>query len=144
MISVYYFDDIGVPTNERMIKEHGSTEKWQEWVTHRWIERMYSTEDKKLIFLEGSFYPEFAIGKMQELGIRNYLIICLSAERSARDKRLIEGRKQPELATMGIVVEHYDQAIRTQTLKAGGAVVDSSNKEVSEILEETLSFNTII
>ena len=68
--SLYYFDDIGVPSTTKMIEDHGSGEKWQQWATARWIERIYNM-DKEVIFLEGSFYPEFAVNKIKDLLITN-------------------------------------------------------------------------
>ncbi|MEK6734475.1 MAG: acetyltransferase, partial [Pseudomonadota bacterium] len=34
-VSINYFDDIGIPSFEDMIKEYGSCEKWQEAITHK-------------------------------------------------------------------------------------------------------------
>jgi uridine kinase len=131
--SLYYFDDIGVPSTTKMIEDHGSGEKWQQWATARWIERIYNM-DKEVIFLEGSFYPEFAVNKIKDLLITKYLIICLYAERDVREKRLIEERKQLELVTQDM--ENYAQVLNLKTINLGGIMINSTNKSISEIVQE--------
>lgn len=132
-VAVYYFDDIGVPSIDKMIEDYGSSEKWQQWATHAWIERLQHITDKKYIFLEGSFYPEFALQKMQELNIKHYLIICLYAERKIRESRLLE-RNQLELITQDM--ENFAVLLKEKTLKSGGKVIDSSQKSISDILTD--------
>lgn len=136
-VSINHFDDVGVPSVEVMIEKYGSCEKWQEAMTHAWIEKLSKILDKKLIVLEGSFNPAFALSKLQELKIKNYRLVCLHADRQVRDKRLIEIRKQPELATDDM--ENFAQFLRAKTLALGGCVIDSgvefSGQKVKNILE---------
>lgn len=132
--SVFFFDDIGIPSIDEMIKGHGSPEKWQQWATHNWIDRLHNEYNKKVLILEGSFYPEFALQKMQELRINNYMIICLSTERSVREKRLIEERCQPGLANQDM--ENYAMALSEKTLAAKGIVIDSTRESVANIVNE--------
>lgn len=56
LVRVEYFDHIGVPSSEEMIKEYGSGEKWQELMTHQWVQQLVSEKDKKVVILEGQFY----------------------------------------------------------------------------------------
>jgi uridine kinase len=115
-ISVNYFDDIGVPSVDIMIAEYGSCEKWQEEMTHKWMEKLTQITDKEFIFLEGSFNPEFA---------KNYShLFCIHADREIREMRLITQRNQPELASQDM--EDFAQMLKNNTLKMGGIVVDSS------------------
>lgn len=60
-MSIAYFDSIGVPSVEDMIKEYGSCEKWQEAMTHKWVQQLTQTQDKQMIILEGQFNPQFAV-----------------------------------------------------------------------------------
>lgn len=49
-----YFDKIGVPSEEEMIKEYGSGSAWQKAMTFLWIKKMLTEyNDKSLIFFEG-------------------------------------------------------------------------------------------
>lgn len=116
LISIYYFDDIGIPCLEDMIKTYGSGEKWQQQATETWIEKLSRIKDKKIIVLEGSFNPEFAFSKAKEFKI-NFLLICLHANRESREKRLIEKRYQPELANQDM--ENFAQFLRKKPLKQG-------------------------
>ena len=118
--SVYYFDDIGILSTKQMIKDHGSGEKWQQWAVAEWIERIHNIK-KEIIFLEGSFYPEFAVTKIKELGITKYFIICLYAERNIREKRLIEERNQLGLVTQDM--ENYAQVLNSKTISLRGIVI---------------------
>jgi len=67
-----------------------------------------------LIVLEGSFYPEPALRYLQELGLKNFSLVCIHADRYVREKRLSLYRKQPELVTEGM--ENYAQALKQQAL----------------------------
>ena len=131
-ISINHFDDIGVPSFEEMISGYGSCEKWQENATHVWMEKLSKITDKQLVFLEGSFNPEFAISHLKE----NYFLICLCAERSIREERLKQ-RGQLELVTQDM--EIFAQMLKAKTLELGGVVVDTSKKDLSEIIEEITS-----
>lgn len=127
-ISVNYFDDIGVPSVEAMIAEYGSCVKWQEAITHKWIEKLTKITDKEFIFLEGSFNPEFA---------KNYSrLFCIHADRAIREMRLIKLRHQPELVTEDM--ENFAQILKSNTLKMGGIVIDSSMKKADIIAGEII------
>jgi GNAT superfamily N-acetyltransferase/dephospho-CoA kinase len=132
-IAVYYFDDIGIPTFQEMVEKHGSPEKWQEWATHSWIEKLSKVSDKNIIFFEGSFNAEFAIEKIKELEIKNYQLICLYTQRQIREQRLIE-RGQKELVSQDM--ENFSLILRENTLKLGGIVIDTSDELPKEIAEK--------
>lgn len=143
LVSVNYFDSIGVPPLEEMVRIHGSGEKWQEASTHLWIDKLTKIKDKKLIFLEGQFNPRFAISYLKKLGIENYLIFCLHADRHVRERRLIEIRKQPELANDEM--ENWSNVLKELTLDIGGIVIESSGvdakataRKIVGILEDKL------
>lgn len=135
-VSINYFDDIGVPSFEEMVAHYGSPEKWQEATTHRWIEKLANVKDKKLIFLEGSFNPEFAVSQLEKLGIHDYMIICIDVERSVREKRLSEQRNQPELITQDM--ENFAQMLKAKTLALGGVIVESSKNNLSSDIQEIM------
>lgn len=120
-VLVNYFDDIGIPSFEDMIKEYGSCERWQEAMTHKWLEKLGQIKNKKYIFLEGSFNPDFIKLK------NNYLLICIHTNKEIREYRLIHDRKQPELATEDM--ENFAQVLKEKTLNLGGVVIDSSINE---------------
>lgn len=132
--SFHYFDKIGIPSRDEMIANHGSTENWQVWATRKWLDCITKIKGKKLIVLEGSFYPKPALSYLQELGIKNYSLFCIHANRKAREERLRIYRKQPELITQGM--ENYAQVLKQHTLELRYTVIDSSFKKVEEVAAE--------
>ncbi|MEK6733730.1 MAG: acetyltransferase, partial [Pseudomonadota bacterium] len=92
-------------------------------------------KDKKYIFLEGSFNPEFIKLK------GSYLLICVHADRSVREQRLLN-RKQPELASQDM--ENFALSLKQKTLELGGTIIDSSAKTsfviAAEIIKLILPF----
>jgi hypothetical protein len=111
--------------------------------TCAWVDKLVQIADKKIAILEGSFYPEFAISRLQELSRTNYLLICLHATKAIREERLTLYRKQPELTTQDM--ENYAQVLKKKTVDLGGMVVDSSNKTIAEVEQEisNLIFNRV-
>jgi hypothetical protein len=112
-----------------MVIRYGSCERWQELATHSWIEKLSKLSNKKLVFLEGSFNPEFATTKMQKLGIKNFFLICIHTDRVVREKRLTDRRMQPELATQQM--ENFALMLKEKTTTLGGVVIHATNCIVS-------------
>ncbi|HAT7869366.1 TPA: GNAT family N-acetyltransferase [Legionella pneumophila] len=135
-ISSHFFDSIGVPSFDDMIQQYGSTEKWQEITTRRWIERLSQIHDKKLIFLEGQFNPEFALTPLKEHGIKNYLLICLHTEQAIREHRLSVLRNQPELAD--IHMNNWALFLKEKTIEMGGVILDSSQDSINMLVMELM------
>lgn len=131
-ISINYFDDIGIPSVEDMVVQHGSCEKWQEAITHRWIDNLIKIEDKKFVFLEGSFNPEFAVNYLRKLKIDDYLLFCIDVPREIREERLIKGRNQPDLATQDM--ENFAQLLKIKTIECGGKIIESRDGASDEII----------
>lgn len=139
-VTVFHFDDVGVPNVQEMTEKYGSPEGWQKATSEAWIEKLSKITDKKIIILEGSFNPNFAVDRAQKLGFTNHKLLCLHADRAIRDKRLIELRKQPELATDDM--ENFAQFLKARTLALGGTVVDSGidypPERIAEIMQNFL------
>ncbi|WP_168464360.1 AAA family ATPase [Wolbachia endosymbiont of Ctenocephalides felis wCfeT] len=120
-VSINYFDSIGVPSTEEMVREYGSGEKWQEAMTNAWVEKLSKVEDRKLIFLAGQFNPDFAIEPLKKLNIENYLIICLHVDKDLREHRLTNLRNQPELANTDM--NNWAEFLKRKTTEVGGIVL---------------------
>lgn len=135
-ISSHFFDSIGVPSFDDMIQQYGSSEKWQEVTTRRWIERLSKIHDKKLVFLEGQFNPEFALVALREQSIENYLLICLHTEQALREHRLSVLRNQPELAD--IHMNNWALFLKEKTIEMGGIIVDSSQDSINTLAMELM------
>lgn len=133
-VSVEYFDRIGVPEFEDMIKEYGSCEKWQEIMTHKWVQQLYSKQDKNVVILEGQFNPQFAINACKEFGVSRYILILLHADKKTRDRRLIEQRAQAELANE--TMDYWTDFLRHKTQELGGTLIDTSGSDTQSYLNK--------
>lgn len=135
-ISINYFDSIEVPSLEKMLKDYGSPEQWQKIITHEWIEKLSKINDKKLIFLEGQFNPQFLLEPIKKLNVENYLIICLHTDKELRDFRLKHIRKQPELASADM--DKFAEFLKEQTLNINGIVINPPVEGVQFTIDRIL------
>lgn len=133
-VSVNYFDRIGVPSFEHMIKEYGSCEKWQEAMTHQWVKQLAFVQDKKVVILEGQFNSQFALDARMEFGVAHYVFVLLHAEREVREYRLIKQRTQPALANE--TMENWAQFLKRKTQELKGTIIDTSDSDILSHLNE--------
>ena len=57
-IRCHYFDSIGVPSADEMIRHYGGAEEWQRGMTTRWIQRLAAeTAPGTLSVLDGQVRP---------------------------------------------------------------------------------------
>lgn len=121
-----YFDNIGVPSVETMIKLHGSCEAWQEETTHLWVKHLaIMKKDTQLVILEGQYNPEFAVDACARYGIEHYLLMVVHAPREVREQRLIALRQQPELVNE--TMNNWAEVLKAKTLALGGILIDNSD-----------------
>ncbi len=137
LVRVEYFDRIGVPSPEEMIKEYGSGEKWQEVMTHQWMQQLVSEKDKKVVILEGQFNPQFAVDACNELDVSRYILILLHADKKVREHRLIRHRLQPELANE--TMNNWAEVLRRKTQELGGLIIDTSDSDIHSPLNEIMN-----
>lgn len=137
MMNIYHFDDIGIPGHDQMIAEYGSVENWQQIMTHQWIHQLTDKPLTKLTIFEGSFNPRFAYEILESKGIQ-WKLICLHTIRSIREKRLIEERQQPELATPDM--DNYAQLLKDETSKLGGVIIDTGDFTIRECVNKIMEY----
>lgn len=133
-VHIAYFDHIGVPPIEEMVEKFGSGENWQEAMTHKWLQILASKQDKRVIILEGQYRPQFALDACKELGIHNYILVLIHADRKIRDDRLIKHRRQPDLAND--IMENWAQFLKARTEELGGAIIDTSASDIQASLNK--------
>ncbi|MBA3813312.1 MAG: zeta toxin family protein [Alphaproteobacteria bacterium] len=131
-VAVKFFDRIGVPPLEEMIKEHGSGEKWQEAMTHQWIQNLTTILDKQVIIFEGQFNPQFAIDACKIFGVHLYAIVLLHADKKTRGHRLIEYRRQPELVNE--TMDNWAEFLKAKTEEVGGTIINTSDSDTRATL----------
>jgi hypothetical protein len=98
-VRCFYFDSIGVPAPEAMEREHGSAEGWQSWATRHWLGQLDRLDPTTCVaVLDGQTRPSFVAEAAGLVGrrVETMLLVC---EHGERERRLRDGRGQPELAT---------------------------------------------
>ncbi len=136
MVAFNYFDDIGVPSFDTMVANFGSPQRWQEVTTHAWMGKLATITDKKLIILEGSFNPEFAVAKLPKPALENCLVICIHTDRVQREARLRHNRNQPELISEDM--ENFARVLKERTLALGGMIVEQDENHQSQTAQEII------
>lgn len=131
---VFYFDSVGVPSPAAMVRDFGSGERWQEVTTHKWVERMAAVRDKGLVVLEGQFHPRFALEACRASGLKDFVLAVVTCDEQTWISRLHGPRGQPELVTADM--RNWSRVLREETVKAGGAVIDTSDSNVERNLSE--------
>ena len=131
--SFLHFDNIGVPSEEVMIKEYGSGSNWQKAMTYAWAKKMLTEySDKQLIFFEGQVNLDFITEAFARHNFSNYKIILVHCENMVRNRRLVELRKQPELVSSDM--DNWSDFLLNQAIKQNALIVDTSNKTTSELV----------
>jgi len=138
-IQFCYFDSIGVPSNEEMVKEYGSGENWQKAKTIEWVKRIKKEflKDKPVI-LDVQTRPEFIQIACQENNIQNYQVILFDCSDEIRTQRLIV-RGRPELANKEML--NWANFLRSESKKYNYSIVDTSGillSDMASTLEKAL------
>jgi hypothetical protein len=95
----FYFDSIGVPSEDTRKRDFGSGEGWQATATKQWISRLANEPSGAVNILEGQTRPTFveaALSNSRVISVRIVLVECSASARRAR----LTARGQPELATV--------------------------------------------
>ena len=97
-VRCFYFDSIGVPSEEVMNRDFGGGEGWQADATRKWISRLATeTVGGAVSILDAQTRPSFvraALAGSEGIAVRVVLLECAAAVRHAR----LEMRGQPEFA----------------------------------------------
>ncbi len=126
---VYYFDDLGVPTTEEMIRDFGSVENWQKAILNEWVRKINSENaGEEMVLLDGSVRPSFVDDACE--------IVLIDCDDEVREKRLKE-RGHPELVNENM--KNWANYLRTECKKDDHLIIDTSNKDLSDSTEELIS-----
>ncbi len=131
--NTFFFDRIGVPTQDEMEKEFGGGEGWQRKATEKWIGRL-SGRDEPLRLLEGQTRPSFILPAVELVPEVDPIILLLDCSREVRASRLTLLRKQPELLTAQM--EHWAEYLRGQAVALGVPIIDTSFRTREEVAIE--------
>ncbi|HEX6748167.1 MAG TPA: hypothetical protein VF092_12805 [Longimicrobium sp.] len=99
-VGCYFFDSIGVPSPEEMVRRFGSGDGWQSAMTAEWIARLLRNDDGvRVAVLDGQVRASMARDHLVRLGARRWQIALADCGHAERNARLHGPRCQPELAT---------------------------------------------
>ncbi len=131
-----YFDSIGVPSNEEMIRDFGSAENWQKENTKKWVRKMKEDSlDSKPAILDGQTRPSFIKEACAENGITSYEVVLLDCSDQVRKERLIK-RNHPELANEQMM--NWAKYLREESTSNGYKIIDNTD------LSEDQSMNMLL
>lgn len=130
-ITFCYFDSIGVPSSEEMIRDYGSGEEWQRAKTIEWVKTI---KEKFLpttpVVLDAQTRPSFITEACQINGVDNFDIILFDCSDKVRKQRL-HIREQPELAHEQMM--NWAKYLREQS--ADYTILDNSELSKEEMLK---------
>lgn len=125
-----YFDSIGVPSFEEMVKQHGSADEWQRLSTHKWVKKAKEEFLSSMnVILDGQARPAFIEEACKENGVSAYKIILIDCSDDVRNERLNK-RGHPELADDKMM--NWAKYLREQCQKENCTVLDNTNMTIEE------------
>lgn len=125
-----YFDSIGVPSKETMIKEFGSEENWQRAKTEEWIELIKNKyPGSEVIVLDGQTRPSFVAESCKKQNIENYELVLIDCSDEVRSKRLVE-RGHPDLVNDEMM--SWARVLRDESQSKGYKVIDTTNLNLDQ------------
>lgn len=131
-----YFDSIGVPSNEEMIKQFGGGEEWQRITTEKWVRNIKDKfVESKTTILDGQTRPSFIEEVCKENAIISYEVILFDCSNEVRTQRLVD-RGQPELANEQMM--NWAQYLRNESAQRRYSVIDNTNLTQEESKEMLL------
>jgi len=96
----HYFDSVGVPSVTDVTAQFGSPQAWQQSTTERWVTSLVANETgDRVALLEGQMRPSEVRAAFARQGVSRGRILLVDCDHDARDARLRNERRQPELAT---------------------------------------------
>ena len=137
-LKICYFDSIGVPSNEEMIREYGSGEEWQKSKTVEWVRRIKTDYlPAKNVILDAQTRPIFIEEACRKNKVEKYKIILFDCEDGVRKRRLTK-RGQPELASDTMM--KWAQCLREESIEKECKIIDTSNLSIDQSLHSLRTF----
>ncbi len=134
-VSFHYFDSIGVPSAEQMVRDFGSATSWQIAMTNRWIERLARSESS-LCVLDGQVRPTAVRDAFARYDVDGRVLL-LDCAHAVREVRLSNERNQPELITRDMAC--WASYLRGQADALELPIVDTSAMTVEDAADALLA-----
>ena len=134
---ICYFDSIGVPSNEKMIEEFGSIEKWQLKKTIEWTKRIRNDLlPAGNVILDVQTRPLFIEKSCKKAGIKEFEIILFDCSDEVRKQRLMD-RGNPELANDRMM--NWSRLLREESQAGNYKVLDTSDLSIEQSVSNFIS-----
>ena len=129
-VGCFYFDAIGVPSPEEMIRDYGSGEAWQAAMTIEWVRRL-AAEPVEVAVLDGQTRPSVIRTALGRGGSPPAQIVLLDCSPEERARRLAGPRGQPELASPQM--NAWAAYLRGQADALELPVVDTTHRSIAAV-----------
>ena len=127
----YFFDSIGVPSQEEFRKMEDAGRSWQVEASHAWVERL-SVAPEALSVLEGQTAPS-CVAEVARPKFPRWSTVLLDCNPEVRRQRLtLRGRRKLADAKM----ENWAAYLRGQADALHVPVLDTSDMSVEEVASE--------
>jgi predicted ATPase len=128
-VGCYYFDTIGVPSNEEIVLRFGDGLAFQDWALDQWLERLTRNEDRvRMAILDAQVRPSSVHAAMRRHRIERGRVVLVDCAYAERNARLRDERRQPELATP--TMDTWAAYLRGQADALGLAIIDTTRAGV--------------
>ena len=137
-LKTFFFDTIGVPSEQEMIERWGSGEGWQRAMTVEWVKWMRGELPNSSVLLDGQTRPSFIAEACEINDVKSYKVILIDCSDGVRKARLLH-RGQPELANEQMM--EWGRYLLRETKEIRGEIINNDNLS---IIETAAAIETIV
>ncbi len=130
---VCFFDSIGVPTPDEMVRKFGSGEQWQRAKTMDWLREIRSRLVTKPVLFEGQMRLAFVEEAAKAARILSYRIILVDCDDATRRQRLVIERRQEHLASEEML--NWARFLREEAKASCALILNTSEISVGHAVE---------
>jgi dephospho-CoA kinase len=127
-LKIFFFDSIGVPSEQERIEGWGSGGGWRRAMTIEWVKRMRCELPNSNVLLDGQTRPSFVAEACEINDVKSYKLILIHCSDDVRRARLLQ-RGQPELADDQMM--EWARYLIKETSKAGGEIINNDDLSIA-------------
>jgi dephospho-CoA kinase len=127
-LKTFFFDSIGVPSEQERIERWGSGNEWQRAMTIEWVKRMRHELTNSNVMLDGQTRPSFIAEACEMNDVAFYKLILIHCSDDVRRARLLR-RGQPELANDQMM--EWARYLMKEPAKAGGEIINNNDLSIA-------------
>jgi RNase adaptor protein for sRNA GlmZ degradation len=126
---MFYFDSIGMPSEQERAEKWGGGAGWQRAMTIEWARRIHPELAEAPAVLDGQTRPSFIAEACKLGGVDSWRVILVTRADDVRRARLLK-RGQPELANDQMM--QWARYLVAETRRIGGTIIDNDGLSVTE------------